>query len=108
MCGFSCAIKESLKGVVDEIFDRRGKARLGGVGKSGNEGSQSMTIRHCDYVGLHIGVSARRNRRQVISRCQGKRKDSDLILDFNFFLHLPHRHAHVRRLLKTSSTLPHL
>ncbi len=58
MCGFSCAIKESLKGVVDEIFDRRGKARLGGVGKSGKEGSQSMNRR----------ALSRRNRRQVISR----------------------------------------
>jgi len=32
--GFSCAIKERLKGVVHGIFDTGGKARLGGVGKS--------------------------------------------------------------------------
>jgi hypothetical protein len=58
VCGLLCAIKESLKGVVDEIFDRRGKGWLGGVGKSGKEGLQSMNRR----------ALSRRNRRQVISR----------------------------------------
>jgi len=58
VCGLLCAIKERLKGVVHGMIDTGGKARLGGVGKSGKEGSQSMNRR----------ALSRRNRRQVISR----------------------------------------